>query len=251
MLSHAIRTSPTCFRSIEYILIYIYNIPVKLPKPVSRLIESLERLPGIGPKSAQRLAFHLLHFPEHELQKFADSLVGLKTGTRLCSKCKNVSELEVCNICDDSSRNTREIVVVTTPLDAFALERTGYRGHYHVLHGVIDPLNNIGPEELFIGELLDRLKTLVNETTFDKFNEAKQSDSDFDSPVEIILATSSNMEGESTALYISKLIRDQGFSKEQVKISRIARGLPVGGDIEYADQNTLQRAMEGRAVYSV
>ena len=214
---------------------------MKLPRPVVILIESLQRLPGIGPKSAQRLAFYLLHFPEYELQRFADALVGLKTGTKLCTSCKNVSEHEICSICDDPGRNSKEIVVVTTPLDAFAIERAGYKGHYHVLHGVIDPLNNIGPEEIFIGELIKRVGDLANEASFDTI-EAEPA-------VEVILATSSNMEGESTALYISKMIRDGGYDERKVKITRIARGLPVGGDIEYADQNTLQRALEGRSSY--
>ncbi|MDC0449203.1 recombination mediator RecR [bacterium] len=202
---------------------------MKFPKPVGKLIESFERLPGIGPKTAQRLTFYLLHFPEHELQVFADALVGLKKGTMLCSICKNVSEDDLCNVCSDSRRDANKILVVTSPLDAFALERTGYDGHYHVLHGVIDPLNNIGPEEIFIGELLERL---------DNF--------DFSEPIEVILATSSNMEGESTAMYIAKVVRDRGLGDEKVRITRIARGLPVGGDVEYADSVTLQRALEGR-----
>lgn len=204
---------------------------MKMPKPISDLIESFERLPGIGPKTSQRLTFHLLHFPQDDLEKFAKSLVGLKTGTKLCSICKNVTEKDVCSVCDDSSRDKRIIAVVAGALDAFALEKTGFRGVYHVLHGVIDPLNNVGPEELFIKELVERVK-----------EESKNGKEE----VEVILATNTSMEGESTAMYISRVIReDAGDSK--VRITRIARGLPVGGDIEYADDITLSRALEGRS----
>ena len=204
---------------------------MKMPKPISDLIESFERLPGIGPKTSQRLTFHLLHFPQDDLEKFAKSLVGLKTGTKLCSICKNVTEKDVCSVCDDSSRDKRIIAVVAGALDTFALEKTGFRGVYHVLHGVIDPLNNVGPEELFIKELVERVK-----------EESKNGEEE----VEVILATNTSMEGESTAMYISRVIReDAGDSK--VRITRIARGLPVGGDIEYADDITLSRALEGRS----
>jgi recombination protein RecR len=215
---------------------------VKFPKPLTKLIESLERLPGIGPKTAQRLAFYLLHFPQENLENFANALVGLKTGTKLCSNCKNVAESEVCSVCDDDTRNKREILVVTSPLDAFVIEKTGYKGVYHVLHGVIDPLNNIGPEELFIGELLNRVEEFSAEVSFEVIDGSHN--------LEIILATSSSMEGESTALYISKMLRNAGFGKDVVKITRIARGLPVGGDIEYADPTTLEKALEGRSDYS-
>lgn len=206
---------------------------MKIPKPITNLIESFERLPGIGPKSAQRLTFHLLNFPQSELEKFSDSLVKLKKGTRLCSICRNVSEDEVCSVCSDINRNHNIVLVVSGIMDTFAVEKTGYKGVYHVLHGVIDPLNNVGPEELFIDDLVKRL-----------------ADADVSSdgviPIEVILATNSNMEGESTAMYISKLIRDSGLDPERIKITRIARGLPVGGDIEYADDITLSRALEGR-----
>ncbi|MFH1899189.1 MAG: toprim domain-containing protein, partial [Patescibacteria group bacterium] len=130
---------------------------MKLPKPISSLIEYFERLPGIGPKTAQRLTFFLLHFPQEELEKFSESLVGLKKGTKLCSICKNVTEYDICSVCDDPAREKRLIAVVSHPLDAFALEKTNYKGVYHVLHGIIDPLNNVGPEEIFIKELTDRL----------------------------------------------------------------------------------------------
>lgn len=199
---------------------------MRIPKPIVKLIEHFEKLPGIGPKTAQRLTFYLLHFPKEELESFARALIGLKTGTTLCSTCKNVSENDICLICADSARDQNLIAVVASPLDAFALEKTGFKGGYHVLHGIIDPLNNIGPDDIYIHSILDRLKPMV--------------------PAEVILATNTSMEGESTALYIAKLIRDSGFSEDLVKITRIARGIPVGGDIEYADDITLTRALEGR-----
>jgi len=211
---------------------------MKLPKPISNLIDSFERLPGIGPKTAQRLTFFLLHFPQEELERFADSLVELKKGTKLCNVCKNVTEFDVCSVCDDSSRNKKLIAVVANPLDAFALEKTNFKGVYHVLHGIIDPLNGVGPDDLFIKELIDRISRLVDEPSFDSVNE--------DKIVEVILATNTSMEGESTAMYVSKLIREKGFDSNRVKLTRIARGLPVGGDIEYADDITLSRALDGR-----
>jgi recombination protein RecR len=212
---------------------------VKLPKPISSLIEYFERLPGIGPKTAQRLTFFLLHFPQEELERFSESLVGLKKGTKLCSVCKNVSEYDTCSVCDDPIRDKRLIAVVAHPLDAFALEKTNYKGVYHVLHGIIDPLNNVGPEEIFVKELIERLTNLIGESSFDTISAMK--------PIEVILAMNTNMEGESTAMYISKLLRERGLGSDEVRITRIARGLPVGGDIEYADDITLSRAMDGRS----
>ncbi|KKU30104.1 MAG: Recombination protein RecR [candidate division WWE3 bacterium GW2011_GWA1_46_21] len=205
---------------------------MKLPRPIARLIDSFERLPGIGPKTAQRLTFYLLRFPQEELEKFARALVELKTGTKMCSVCKNVDEVSPCSICEDTNRDTNVIVVVSTPLDVLAFEKAGFRGKYHVLHGVIDPLNNIGPEELYIRDLIARIKAITSDPFFDN--------------LEIVLATNTGMEGESTAMYISKLIRDNGVGPDLVKVTRIARGLPVGGDIEYADDVTLSRALEGR-----
>ena len=201
---------------------------MRIPKAIAKLIESFERLPGIGPKTAQRLTFYLLHFPQEELEKFADALTGLKTNTKICAVCKNVGEDTVCNVCNDPARNQALIAVVSGVLDVFAFEKTGFKGVYHVLHGVIDPLNNIGPDDIFIHQLIKRLK-------------------DKKSHVEVILATNTSMEGESTAMYIAKLIRENGFNENEVKITRIARGLPVGGEIEYADDNTLSRALEGRS----
>lgn len=212
---------------------------MKLPKPISNLIDYFERLPGIGPKTAQRLTFSLLNFPQEELERFSDSLVELKKGTKLCRVCKNVTENDICSVCDDPTRDKRTIAVVSSPLDAFALEKTNYKGVYHVLHGIIDPLNNIGPDEIFIKELTDRIEELVSESSFDNFDDPLD--------IEIILATNTSMEGESTAMYITKLIHGSDFDTSKVKITRIARGLPVGGDIEYADDITLTRALEGRS----
>jgi recombination protein RecR len=202
-----------------------------LPKPVSKLIESFERLPGIGPKSATRLAFYLLHVPQEELDGFAANLTRLKSHTVLCSICKNVAEVDPCSICSDPSRDKSVICVVEQPTDVLSIERTGkYDGMYHVLHGSIDPLNNIGPEEIYIADLLKRLKTSIKE---------------------VILATNPNMEGEATAMYITKQIYQTTNNKEQrtIKVTRLAHGLPVGADIEYADEVTLSRALEGRREY--
>lgn len=212
---------------------------MKIPKSIVRLIESFQSLPGIGPKSAQRLTFHLLHFPQEHLERFAASLIELKKGTQFCVECKNVGESEICSICSDNLRNRNQIMVVASPMDAYAIEKTGYKGLYHVLHGLIDPLNSIGPEELFVQDLIRRLKRLVENIT-------AEGDP---SEIEVILSTNTSMEGESTSMYIAKLIRDSGFANEQVKITRIARGLPVGGDIEYADEITLSRAIEGRSTF--
>jgi len=211
---------------------------VKLPQSITKLIGSFERLPGIGPKTAQRLTFYLLHFPQEELEVFAESLESLKKDTHLCSICKNVSETDICSVCEDPARDKGTIVVVANSLDSFALERTGFDGVYHVLHGIIDPLNNIGPEEIFVKELIDRVEKLTGEVSLETIDSSKV--------VEVIMATNMSMEGESTALYISKMLRERGLDESKVKVSRIARGLPVGGDVEYADDITLGRALEGR-----
>jgi recombination protein RecR len=199
---------------------------MKIPKAVQNLVESFEKLPGVGPKTAQRLTFYLLHVPQHELDKFASSLQNLKTGTIICSNCFTVGESDPCEICQDDNRDQGLICVVEEPLDVLALEKGGkYRGVYHVLHGRIDPLNNIGPDEIYIKQLLDRLgNTSVSE---------------------IILATNPTMEGEATAMYITKQLKEQ-FGNS-LKITRIGRGLPIGADLEYADEITLQRALEGRS----
>ena len=221
---------------------------MRVPKPISKLIESFERLPGIGPKTAQRLTFFLLHFPQEELQRFADALTGLKTGTKICSVCKNIDEVDPCSICSDKSRDNTKLIVVSNPMDVFAFEKVGYKGLYHVLHGVINPLNNIGPEELYIKEIVGRIRNMtanVNSEESRVFSSGGFTEKC--EVIEIILATNTSMEGESTAMYISKLLRDSSFGSDTVKITRIARGLPVGGDIEYADDITLSRALEGRS----
>ena len=197
---------------------------MQVPKSVQNLIEAFERLPGIGPKTAQRLTYYLLHAPKEEAQNLAKAAVEMKEKTVLCSICFNIGEEDPCQICSDSSRDTSVVAIVEDPLDVLALEKSGYKGLYHVLHGVISPLENIGPDEIHIREILARLK---------------------DGKVkEIILATNPTMEGEATAMYIQRLISPLG-----VKITRIARGLPVGSDLEYADETTLSRALEGRKEY--
>jgi len=201
---------------------------MQIPKPVKDLIESFEKLPGIGPKTAQRLTFYLLHVPQGMLEEFASALVNLKKNTVLCSLCHNVAETDPCHICASQTRDHSVICVVEQPLDVLAFERGGkYNGVYHVLHGAISPLNNIGPDEIKIKELIKRIQ-----------ENAKIS--------EVILATNSNMEGEATAMYIARELKAQSA---KLKITRLAHGLPIGGDVEYADEVTLQRAMEGRREY--
>jgi recombination protein RecR len=195
-----------------------------IPKVVKDLIESFERLPGIGPKTAQRLTYYLLHAPKEVSEALARNAVALKEKTVLCSVCFNISEEDPCEIDTDPKRDRSVIAVVEDPLDVLALERAHFGGLYHVLHGSISPLENIGPDELHIKELLPRLKD----------GEVK----------EVILATNPTMEGEATAMYIDRLIRPLGIS-----VTRIARGLPVGGDLEYADETTLARSLEGRKSY--
>lgn len=198
----------------------------KLPRAVRAMTEQFERLPGVGPKSAQRLSFYLLHWPEARLQEFADTLLALKRETVLCSKCHNVSEHDPCGICADSSRDATKLMVVEQPLDVFAIERSeSYDGLYHVLHGSIAPLNNIGPDQLFLHDITSRLTGVT----------------------ELVLATNPTMEGESTALYINEYIQQQRPELNgTLQVTRIGHGLPIGADIEYADGVTLRRALEGR-----
>ncbi|MEK7595778.1 MAG: recombination mediator RecR [Patescibacteria group bacterium] len=205
---------------------------MRIPKAIKALTEAFERLPGIGPKTAQRLTFYLLHVPQDELEMLSSAVAGLKAQTKVCKICKNVGEDDPCEVCTDDFRDKSVIAVVESPLDVMALERTGFKGLYHVLHGVISPLNNIGPDDVYINELISRLK--------------KANESLYGGVGELILATNTNMEGESTSLYISKLVNDAKEEVGEIKITRIARGLPVGGDIEYADDITLRRALEGR-----
>lgn len=200
---------------------------MKVPKAIQQVIESFERLPGIGPKSAERLTFYLLHVPQGELDRFANAVQNLRLGTTTCSTCFNVGESDPCGICDDHQRNQSLVCVVEQPLDVIALEKSRkYNGVYHVLNGKIDPLNNIGPDEIRIGELLSRAGN--------------------DGIEEVILATNPTMEGEATAMYIAKQIKAKNAA---IRISRIGRGLPIGADIEYADPTTLDRAMESRSEY--
>lgn len=204
---------------------------MKIPRSIQSVIESFERLPGIGPKTAQRLTFYLLHVPQGELERIANAVQNLKKGTVICSVCNTVDETDPCSICSDSHRESSVVCVVEQPLDVLALEKSGkYKGIYHVLHGRIDPLNNIGPDEIFIKQLFDRVKNSTNGHSI----------------TEVILATNPTMEGEATAMYISKQLKNY---VQNIKITRIGRGLPIGADLEYADSSTLDRAMEGRSEY--
>jgi recombination protein RecR len=192
------------------------------PAPVARLIEALQRLPGVGPKTAQRMTFFLLKRPADEVRELSESLVAVKERIVYCRTCFNVTDEDPCRICADPARDDRVLCVVEEPNDLLAMERTGeYRGRYHVLLGALSPLDGVGPDDLKVRELLVRLE---------------QGD-----VAEVILATNPNVEGEATALYLAKLLRPLG-----PRVTRIARGLPVGGDLEYADQVTLSKALEGR-----
>jgi recombination protein RecR len=195
-----------------------------LPESIQSVINSLERLPGIGPKSASRLAFYLLRAPDEVAQNLSTALANLKTKTAFCQECFNITEAgrERCEICESSKRDGSVICVVEEALDVLALERTGgFQGKYHVLQGVLSPIEGIGPDDLKIKQLLTRVTN----------GEIK----------EVILATNPSMEGDATALYLRQHLEPLG-----VKVTRLARGLPVGGDLEYADQNTLLRALSGR-----
>lgn len=198
-----------------------------LPDSVSKLIEEFSKLPGIGPKTASRLAFYLLTKPEQDIKQFGEAVLNLKKNLTTCRQCYNITESSPCLICQDPKRDKSLLMVVEEPLDVVALEKTGYQGIYHVLGGVISPIEGIGPENLRISELLERIK------------QDKQIK-------EIILATDPSLEGEATAMYVAREI--QKLSKK-LKVTRIARGLPVGGDLEYADEITLTRALEGRREY--
>ena len=190
--------------------------------PLQPLIDELGRLPGIGPKSAQRLAFHLLKVPSEDARRLAEAIVAMKERITLCSRCFNVAEGGECTVCSDTGRDATIICVVEDPRDIMAVEKTQrFRGKYHVLHGALNPIEGVGPDQLRIKELLSRLEP--------------------EGTKEIILCTNPNLEGEATAMYLARLIRPLG-----VTVTRIASGLPVGGDLEYADELTLGRALEGR-----
>jgi len=191
-------------------------------EPVARLIEEFNRLPGIGPKTAQRLTYFLLRAPAEQSRSLAEALIRLKERTVFCSECFNITEEDPCPVCRNPARDRATICVVEEPLDVLALERTrSYRGLYHVLHGAISPVDGVGPEDLRIRELVARVSR--------------------GNVREVILATNPNLEGEATSMYIHGLLRPLG-----VRVTRLARGLPVGGDLEYADEVTLIRAFEGR-----
>ncbi len=192
------------------------------PEPIAKLIDAFSRLPGVGPKTAGRLAFHVLRMKEEDVIDFAKALVNVKRNLHYCSVCCNITDVDPCRICQDKSRDSSVICVVQEPKDLVALERTKeFEGYYHVLHGAISPMEGIGPDQIHIAELLKRLG-----------DETVQ---------ELILATNPNIEGEATAMYLSRLIKPFGL-----RVTRIAHGLPVGGDLEYADEVTLTKAMEGR-----
>ena len=190
--------------------------------PIQRLVQRLARLPGIGEKSATRLAFHILRAPEPQARELAQAIVEVREKIRLCSRCCNLTEDDPCAICGDARRDDSLLCVVAQPTDLLAIERSAsFRGRYHVLHGVLSPLDGVGPDDLRIRELLGRLPG--------------------SSIAEVILATSPSVEGESTAMYLAKLLKPLG-----VRVSRIAAGVPIGGELEYVDQVTLGRALEGR-----
>lgn len=192
------------------------------PAALDRLTEQFAKLPGIGSKTAQRLAFYVLSLPQDEAQEFADAIVGAKREVRLCPVCQNLTDREICAICDDEQRDHSVICVVAEPKDVIAMERAReFNGVYHVLHGVISPLNHMGPDDIRIRELLNR----VSEGTVR----------------EVIMATNPDTEGEATAMYISRLLKPL-----EVKVTRLAYGIPVGSQLEYADEITLLRALEGR-----
>jgi len=190
--------------------------------PITRLVEEFHRLPGIGPKTAQRLTYYMIRMPEEHARALAEAVLAVKEQVKMCSRCYNITEFDPCRICSDPNRDQATICVVEEALDVLALERThSYDGIYHVLHGVISPMNGIGPDDLKIEPLLSRLKAGTVQ--------------------ELIVATNPNLEGEATAMYLQRLLSPMG-----IHLTRPARGLPVGGDIEYADEATLSKAIEGR-----
>jgi recombination protein RecR len=193
-----------------------------IPQPVTSLIDAFSRLPGVGPKTASRLTYYLLRAPDELAQSLADALTDLKTKTQYCSVCHNITEHDPCPICSDDQRDATQVVVVEAPLDVLAVERTGaFDGRYHVLHGAISPVEGIGPEDLKIRELVARVQA--------------------GDVLEVIIATNPGMEGDATAMYIQRQLTPLG-----VKVTRLARGLPTGGDLEYVDSVTLMRALQGR-----
>lgn len=200
---------------------------MKLAKPLSDLIEAFEKLPGIGPKTAERLTFYMLRVPQTEINFFAESLTNLKKTTKVCEICKNVSETNPCPVCGDERRDTTRILVVEEPFDILVFEKTGkYDGLYHVLHGAINPLENIGPDELYIEDLIERVKAKNGKSV-----------------KEVIIATNPTMEGDATAMYLNNKIKDKNPS---IRVTRLGMGIPTGADLGYADDATLNQALLGR-----
>jgi recombination protein RecR len=199
---------------------------MKIPRAISALIESLQKLPGIGPKTAQRLTYYLLHVPQSELDAFAESVKNLKKETVLCSTCRNIGESDPCPICLDNNRDQSTVLVVEQPLDVLAFEKTGkYKGLYHVLHGAISPLENIGPDEIYLEDLIKRVVDSGQRIG------------------EVIIATNPTMEGEATSMFLTKQLKAKSI---KLKITRLGMGIPTGADLEYADETTLTQALEGR-----
>ena len=197
-------------------------MPTALARPLARLIDELSKLPGVGPKTAQRLAYHILRGSGNDAELLAAAVRSVKTDLRYCSVCFNIAESDPCELCSSDERDQRVVCVVEEPLDVLAIERTGqFKGVYHVLHGAISPVNGVRPDDLRIAELATRARGSGIE--------------------ELILATNPNLEGEATAMYIAQLLSGSG-----ARITRLARGLPMGGDLEYADEVTVSRALEGR-----
>ena len=197
-------------------------MPAALARPLARLIDELSKLPGVGPKTAQRLAYHILRASNQDADALAAAVRSVKTDLRYCTVCFNIAESDPCAICASDGRDKRVVCVVEEPLDVLAIERTGqFRGMYHVLHGAISPVNGVRPDDLKIQQLVERVRK--------------------GSVEELILATNPNLEGDATAMYIGQLISGNG-----VRVTRLARGLPMGGDLEWADEVTVSRALEGR-----
>jgi len=202
-----------------------------IPESVQKLINEFAKLPGIGPKSASRLTFYLLHKPENQVKNLGDAIMNLKNKIKKCPQCMNITDMEICLICADKRRDKAKILIVENPLDIIALEKTQeYNGMYFVLGGVISPVDGIGPDDIRIPDLIKKLNEEKNQVN------------------EVIIATNPDLEGEATAMYIQKQIQNQ-IKNYRFKITRIARGLPVGGDLEYADEVTLSQALEGRKEY--
>lgn len=192
------------------------------PEPIQDLVQELAKLPGVGPKTAQRLAFFLLNMPKGEAELLANAITTARSRIRYCSECFNFTDADPCSICRNPVRDSSWIMVVEHPKDVVAMEKTReFKGRYHVLHGAISPMEGVGPEDLKVRELMTRLST--------------------QNPKEIVLATSSSLEGEATALYLARMLKPMGF-----KVTRIARGIPMGGDLDYTDEMTLAKALEGR-----